>query len=265
MSNEVESGDPSGTQSGDRAAIRNSSGDEAASPPFPPGSIDVIMPAAGKSRRFAADRKKIFAPLGDRMVWQHAVQRFRARPQVGRILIAIDPDDRNIWERECGQAVGELGVELVDGGAERVESVLRALNSLPEPSTPEAKWIAVHDAARPLILDRDLDAVFAAASQSGAALLATPIRGTVKLCTFSGNSVQQTIDRSRLWEALTPQVFRSDIIQDAYRRWSGFPVTDDAQLVERMGHPVYLVEGSPTNIKITVADDLKIAAALLVF
>jgi 2-C-methyl-D-erythritol 4-phosphate cytidylyltransferase len=247
---------------------------------LPLRSIDVILPAAGKSRRFNAGRKKIFANLGNAMVWEHSVARLRQRAEINRILIAIDPEDRPIWEAECGHAISSLQVELVDGGAERVDSVRRCLVALAESSLPSGpngsdstnrdaiagepgNWIAVHDAARPLVRDDDLDAVFTAASESGAAMLASPIRGTVKLRSFKGQFVQQTIDRSRLWEALTPQVFRSDMLRAAYHRWNGFPVTDDAQLVERMGHSVRLIEGSPTNIKITVADDLRIAAALL--
>jgi 2-C-methyl-D-erythritol 4-phosphate cytidylyltransferase len=116
--------------------------------------------------------------------------------------------------------------------------------------------------------------VFHAAAEVGAALLACPVRGTIKrharpvgkpsgATNEAATRVQQTVDRSDLWEALTPQVFQYDILQDAFTRWQGFPVTDDAQLVERAGHPVALVEGSPTNIKITVADDLRIASALL--
>jgi 2-C-methyl-D-erythritol 4-phosphate cytidylyltransferase len=223
-----------------------------------PRAVDAILPAAGKSRRFAADRKKIFSRLGDRMVWYHAVARLRARPEVGRIVIAIDSQDRAIWDSECAEDVSELDVMLVEGGDERVDSVLAAFRLL-----GDAQWIAVHDAARPLVNDQDLQAVFAAASRTGAAILSSPIRGTVKLRTLSDYRVQQTVDRNRLWEALTPQVFRADILQRAYQRWNGFPVTDDAQLVERSGHAVCLVEGSPTNIKITVADDLKVAAALL--
>lgn len=235
---------------------------------LPGRSVDVILPAAGKSRRFVAERKKIFARLGDQMVWWHSVHRLRRRAEVGRILIAIDPDDQEIWDQECGESLTDLAVELVQGGAERVDSVRNALRWLATSSTTEAdasaeRWIAVHDAARPLVTDRDLDAVFAAASQSSAAILACPIRGTVKLRSFLGAQIQSTVDRSRLWEALTPQVFESQLLRTAYDRWNGFPVTDDAQLVERMGHPVTLVEGSPTNLKITVADDLKIAAALL--
>ncbi|WP_164103997.1 2-C-methyl-D-erythritol 4-phosphate cytidylyltransferase [Candidatus Laterigemmans baculatus] len=220
-------------------------------------SIAVVLPAAGKSRRFGGDRKKIFSLLDDRMVWEHAVARLRERPEVGRIVIAIDPDDADLWEGVCSAPVARHRVELVAGGDERVESVRRALATL-----GEAEWIAVHDAARPLVRDEDLARLFAAAEASEAAILATPLRGTVKR-EGAESRIAATVDRRGLWEALTPQLFRGSLLRDAYARWRGFPVTDDAQLVERAGAAVRLVVGSPTNLKITVADDLAIAAALL--
>lgn len=220
-------------------------------------SIAVILPAAGKSRRFGGERKKIFSPLGDSLVWEQAVRRLRRRAEVGRIVIAIDPNDAAIWHGECAAAVERHRVELIPGGDERVESVRAAIATL-----GEAPWIAVHDAARPLVRDQDLSALFAAAEISGAALLATPVRGTLKREGQSG-WVGQTVDRRELWEALTPQLFRGPLLRAAYDRWAGFPVTDDAQLVERSGAKVRLVEGSPTNLKITVTDDLAIAESLL--
>lgn len=220
-------------------------------------SIAVILPAAGKSRRFGGDRKKIFSLLGDRMVWEHAVERLRRRPEVGRIVIAIDPDDAELWRGPSAEAVSRHRVELVHGGAERVESVRMALAML-----ADSEWIAVHDAARPLVRDEDLASLFAAAETAEAAILATPLRGTLKREGDAG-WIRETVDRRQLWEALTPQLFRGSLLREAYDRWSGFPVTDDAQIVERAGGQVRLVVGSPTNLKITVADDLAVAAALL--
>lgn len=220
-------------------------------------SIAVILPAAGKSRRFGGQGKKIFSLLGDRWVWEHAVARLRVRPEVGRIVIAIDPDDREFWDGHCAEAVARHRVELVEGGGERVDSVRLALATLGEP-----QWVAVHDAARPLLRDDDLSRLFAAAEATGAALLATRLRGTIKREGDDGR-VRETVDRRQLWEALTPQVFRGSLLRSAYDRWTGFPVTDDAQIVERAGHQVQLVVGSPTNLKITVAEDLAVAAALL--
>lgn len=226
-----------------------------------PDPIAVILPAAGKSQRFGASQKKIFARLGPMAVWQHCVLRLRGVPAVGPIVIAIAPDDRSYWQQTYGQFIEEQQLSLVDGGCERVDSVRAALELL-----PQAPWVAVHDAARPLVLHHDLQKVFTAAKEHGAALLARPLSGTVKRQLFRDTQspfVASTVDRRGLWEALTPQVFRGDWLRDAYQRWRGFPVTDDAQLVERAGYRVHIVEGSPTNIKITVADDLQIAYALL--
>ncbi len=237
------------------------------------GSVAVILPAAGKSRRFAAvdqpsgtppavTAKKIFASLAGRMVWEHAAAALRRRREVGPIVIAVDADDLGFWQTACQETLQQLGIELVIGGSERVASVEAALRTL-----DNSPFVAIHDAARPLISDRDLTHVFAAAEASGAAILATRLKGTVKRQVYANNdpsfSIHHTVDRSDLWEALTPQVFRTDILRTAFERWRGFPVTDDAQLVERAGFPVRLVEGSPTNIKITVADDLPIAHALM--
>ncbi|XZE53330.1 2-C-methyl-D-erythritol 4-phosphate cytidylyltransferase [Planctomycetaceae bacterium SH139] len=232
------------------------------SPIWPPGSVAAILPAAGKSRRFGGSGKKIFELLDDRPVWFHAAAALRRRPEVGTIVLVIDPADEPIWREQFQSAIELLDARLVLGGAERADSVLAGLAA-----AERAAWIAIHDAARPLISGDDIGRVFAAAAETGAALLATRVRGTIKRQQPPRNAaeiaqVQATVDRSQLWEALTPQVFRAELIRGAYAKWRGFPVTDDAQLVERMGHAVSLVKGSPMNLKITVSDDLSIAKAL---
>jgi 2-C-methyl-D-erythritol 4-phosphate cytidylyltransferase len=228
-------------------------------PPLPPaGAVSVILPAAGRSRRFQTGHatKKIFASLAGRPVWERAAARLRRCPAIGTITLVISEDDRPRWEDEHAEARQRLDINLVVGGAERVDSVAAALETL-----PAAEWIAVHDAARPLLSDHDLQAVLAAAFQDGAALLASPVRGTLKRDLGDLRSCQ-TLDRTAIWEAQTPQVFRGDWLRDAYRRWRGRPVTDDAQLVERAGYPVRLVPGADTNLKLTRPQDLRIAEAL---
>ena len=226
------------------------------------GSITAVLPAAGKSRRFGAGDKKIFQLLDDYPVWYHAAAALRRRAEVGPIVIAIDPDDETRWRGSWKPLVESLRIELVPGGAERVDSVRAALAAVA--ATP---YVAIHDAARPLVPADDLLRLFAAVAKSGAALLAAPLRGTIKrqvVVQQTGQpTVLQTVNRDGLWEALTPQIFATEILRSAYQRWRGYPVTDDAQLVERSGHPVTLVVGSPTNLKITVADDLQVARALL--
>ena len=231
-----------------------------------PASVAVILPAAGKSRRFGCDEKKIFARLGDRPVWEHAVGRLRQCTEIGEIIVAIAPEDQQLWDQHLRAAHHDYRVTLVHGGAERVDSVLAGLQLV-----KNSPWIAIHDAARPLIRLEDLKRLFQAAEHSGAAILAKRLSGTIKreailetkMTTDHGPRIGHTVDRRGLWEALTPQVFKNEILTSAYQRWRGFPVTDDAQLVERAGYPVHLVEGSPTNLKITVGDDLLVASALL--
>ena len=154
----------------------------------------------------------------------------------------------------------ELGVAVVVGGAERFDSVRAGIDRLAE-IDDAAPWIAVHDAARPLVSAADIDAVILAAAKHRAAILATPVRGTLKRGRDDGQAIA-TVDRSDLWEALTPQVFATPVLRQAYDRYRGRPVTDDAELVERSGTPVCLVAGSAENLKITRAEDLEIAEAI---
>ncbi len=221
------------------------------------GTVAVVLPAAGKSQRFrGAGLKKIFALLQGRPVWWHSANMLRQRPEVGQIILVTAKDDQELWHAQSDE-LERLRVHCCIGGEERSDSVRCGLEQV-----SDHPLVAIHDAARPIVPDSDLRAVFQAGLESGAALLATPVRGTLKR--LSGDQQTcSTIDREGVWEALTPQVFRTEILQNAYHRWRGRPVTDDAQLVERAGYPVRIVAGSPHNLKITQADDLLLATALL--
>lgn len=221
-----------------------------------------IVVAAGKGRRFGGGDNKVLYPLDGRPIWSHAVDALRASGQVGEIIVVIRPEDRDAFSPLAGQC----DVRLVDGGQERYDSVrsgLEAIRGTDQSSgvAAEQRWVAVHDAARPLVPVEDIVRVIEKAVSTGAAILATPIRGTIKRRDPDGHTT--TVDRDELWEALTPQVFRFDIISAAYARWRGRPVTDDAEMVERSGFPVTLVPGSAENLKITHAEDLTLAQAIL--
>ena len=221
------------------------------------------MPAAGKSRRFK-DRhyKKPFASLDGRAVWLHSAENFLNRDDVIQLILIIAPEDRDAFEMKFSANVAILGIDLVEGGAERADSVEKALTHV----KAEADFIAIHDAARPCIADEWIDTIFDAGVRSGAALPGISVAGTLKRADQVGdgsNLVAETVDRTSLWEAQTPQVFRRDWLLEAYGQRDGFFATDDAQLVERAGHPVTLVEGSPLNRKITTRQDLKLAAQIL--
>jgi 2-C-methyl-D-erythritol 4-phosphate cytidylyltransferase len=222
-------------------------------------SFAVILPAAGKSSRFRDPHyKKPFVPLDNRPVWLHAAEKFTNRSDVQQTLLVISPDDREAFQSKIGANAALLGIEIVDGGAERTDSVVNALSRV----RADIDFVAIHDAARPCIADEWIDAVFAAAVQSGAAILAAPISGTLKRVA-PDKTIAETVSRENLWEAQTPQVFRRQLLIDAYARRGGPPATDDAQLVERLGHKVTVVPGSAMNLKITTKDDLRLASAIL--
>jgi 2-C-methyl-D-erythritol 4-phosphate cytidylyltransferase len=149
---------------------------------------------------------------------------------------------------------------VIEGGAERSDSVARAL----EVVDPACEFIAVHDAARPCLTAALVDAVFAAGQAHGAALLAIPVTDTVKRV-GPDQFTTETLARDDLYLAQTPQVFRRELLLRAYANRSrlGAAVTDDTRLVEAIGHPCAVVEGSPLNLKITTAADLRLATAVL--
>jgi 2-C-methyl-D-erythritol 4-phosphate cytidylyltransferase len=220
----------------------------------------VILPAAGSSTRFGGPEKKPFVSLDGRPVWQRAAELFWTRPDVAAVLIVVSPDDLDHFRGRFGHLLAFTTAKLVAGGSERFESVANALAVVP----PEADLVAVHDAVRPLTPPPLVDAVFAAAAEHGAAMLAVPLADTLKRV-GDGDRVTETVPRAGLWCAQTPQVFRRDWLADAYARRGRLagPITDDAQLVEAAGHPVHVVTGSPANFKITTPDDLKLAEAVL--
>ncbi len=217
--------------------------------------VAVIMPAAGRSSRFR-DKfyKKPFVPLAGKAVWLHSAERFLSRNDVVQLIMVISPEDREEFSRKYAANVAILGIEIVDGGAERSDSVEAALARV----KPDAEFVCIHDAARPCICDQWIDAVFEAAEKFDAAILATPINGTLKRV-GSNNKIEATVDRNQLWEAQTPQVFRRTLLMEAYAKRQGFKATDDAQLVERLGRPVTVVPCSPINVKITTREDLHLA------
>jgi len=221
----------------------------------------VILPAAGKSSRFRDKHyKKPFVPLGGKPVWLYSVERFLARADVKQVILVISPEDRELFEQKFSANVMFLGIELVDGGAERADSIQNALARL----KPEIDFVAVHDAARPCIADEWIARVFAAAEKSDAAILGVPVASTLKRVTVDGSvenggTIEETVSRANLWEAQTPQVFRKTLLLEAYAKRAGFQATDDAQLVERLGRKVVVVAGSPINMKITTQDDLRFA------
>ncbi len=221
----------------------------------------VILPAAGRSSRFGDPReKKIFADLAGRAVWLRAAGTFLAREDVAQIIVAIAPEDQELFDRRYQANTAFLNLTVVHGGADRSETVARALEAV----RADCDHVAVHDAARPCLAREIVDRVFAAALEHGAAIPAIPVADTIKRGGPDGR-IAATVPRESLFLAQTPQVFRKELLRHALaqRGRLGRHATDCSELVEAIGHPCAIVTGSPLNLKITTGQDLKLAAAIL--
>ena len=211
--------------------------------------------------------KKPFVDLCGQPVWQHSAVLFAAEDRVRQLIVVLSPEDRAFFETTYARQIVQWSLELVDGGAERFESIENGLRRV----RADIDFVAIHDAARPCVTVEQVDAVFRAAEQCDAAILAAPLVGTIKRAISpSGTTshitlldIAATVPRDDLWEAQTPQVFRRELIIDAFARRGAIPVTDDAQLVENIGHSVKIVPSNRWNLKITTASDLEFARFLL--
>lgn len=223
-------------------------------------SFAVIIPAAGQSSRFGGLEKKPFVSLDGRPIWLRSAELFWSRPDVSRVYLVLSPDDRDSFRTRFGHLLAFTNAEVVDGGAERFESVANALAKVPA----EVEFVAVHDAVRPLVTAKHIDAVFETTRRTGAAMLATPLADTLKRVDATTHTITETVPRAGLWQAQTPQAFLRDRLTAAYARRGTFAVaiTDDAQLMEAAGHAVTVVPGSPANFKITTRGDLELAEAV---
>ena len=208
----------------------------------------VILPAAGQSTRYGGPRNKLFEMLDGRRVIDHSIAAFQIRADVAMIFIPT---------RAPFDITGDR-IHFCHGGPSRAHSVLAALREVP----PEIEWVAIHDAARPLISQTLIDRTLTAAFQHGAAVPAMPVHLTIKQATGPlPAKVERTIPRHTLWAMQTPQIIRRVTLLTAFNTCP-IPldqVTDDVQLIELAGGEVWLVEGEEQNLKITTSADLKIA------
>lgn len=207
----------------------------------------VILPAAGLSSRFGGSRSKLAERLGGTTVLQRSIDAFARRDDVESILIATRDVSITLDKVICCQ-----------GGTSRAQSVRNALALIPK----EIEWVAVHDAARPLVSQELIDRTFTAALERGAAVPAMPVVLTIKQALGPlPAKVERTVPRAQLWAMQTPQVMRRATLLDAFDRCP-IPLdqlTDDVQLLELAGHDVWLVAGEERNLKITTPMDLKLA------
>lgn len=246
--------------------------------------IALIIPAAGTSSRYGANRSKLAEDLGGRPVLLRTVELFNKRPEVHGIIVAGPPDNLEEFKFRFGDQLAFHGATVVSGGQKhRWETVRNALEAIPD----DATHVAIHDAARPGTPADLIDRVFEAAATFDAVIPAIDVTATIKRVSEkavdarevdpiaaailgddagaqnSARAVVETLDRRGLVEVQTPQAFEVDLIRRAFAQSDCDGVTDDASLVERLGEPVHVVAGDVANIKITTPGDMRLIRAVL--
>lgn len=216
----------------------------------------ALIPAAGVGARMLADRPKQYLQLAGKSILEHTLDCFLDHPQLRGLVVSLSVDDA-YWPT-LPYASNER-IQRADGGSERADSVLNGLIRLAELGAGENDWVLVHDAARPNLSRYDLDLLLAElAADDVGGLLAVPARDTLKRAGPDGR-VQETVDRSLIWQAYTPQMFRLGnlhrVLADALV--SGVQVTDEASAIEWSGQAPRLIEGRADNLKITRPEDLE--------
>ncbi len=223
-------------------------------------SVGVIVCAAGKSARFGGDRKKPFIEVKGQAAFLRSLSFFSKREDVKQKIIAISPEDQELVEIKWGANLAFDQIKICLGGAERFETVSNALALIRD----DIELIAVHDAVRCCLTEAWLDAVIKKASETGAAMLASPVVSTLKR--VEAGKIVGTVARAGVYHAQTPQVFEAKLLREAYANLENVDksmITDDSGLVEALGHEVSIVETDNSNIKITRKSDVVIAEAII--
>ncbi len=220
----------------------------------------VILPAAGSGSRFSTTELKQYQMIQERTVLEHTVARLNQLPLAGYVLAIGEQDNVAKMLPFSSQEKAHFCL----GGAERVNSVLNALTYLSQIAS-EDEWVLVHDAARPCVgLDCLQQLVNTAITNDQAAILAIPVRDTLKRV-VSNFDIEETVDRSMLWQAQTPQMAKLGVLKRAIEQalQDGATITDEASALEHIGEQVSVVQGRSDNIKITYPDDLELAKLIL--
>ncbi len=231
----------------------------------------IIVPAAGLGKRMGASVAKQYLKINNKTILELTLDRLSQLSQIEKIILVLHPLD-SIWQTL--ESSGYSKVVTVKGGSERADSVLNGLHYLQKLNPPNVidadDWVLVHDAVRPCVAIDDIDALVTHFSSEvnknvSGGILASPIMETVKQGKPGNDEINNTLDRSRLWLAATPQMFRFGILLEAIEAAisQDIQVSDEASAVEALGHTVKLIRGRKDNIKITSQEDLKLAEFIL--
>jgi 2-C-methyl-D-erythritol 4-phosphate cytidylyltransferase len=223
--------------------------------------VSVIMPAAGLSLRMGTDVRKPFIMIGEKPVFFYTLEKFCKLKRVKEIIFVVNKEDLStVIEKWSDELKTYKVTKIIAGGERRQDSVYQGLSRLDS----DTKIVLIHDAVRPLVKKDEIEAVIKRTEEKGAAILASPMKLTVKKVN-SSLEIIETVPRNDLWMAQTPQGFKRDLILKAYEKIKDTKaeLTDDAEVVEKAGHTVEVVPGSYDNIKITTREDLRLAELLL--
>lgn len=227
----------------------------------------AIVPAAGIGSRMKSSVAKQYLRIGDKTVIEHTLEALLSHAQIQDIIVVLHPQDRIF--QSLAIAANPL-IKVVLGGRQRVDSVLMGLSHcLSEQLASPSSWVLVHDAARPCVTHSELNDLFASVNDGDGAILAVPVTDTLKLAAPNkethASEIQQTVDRTQLWHAQTPQIFPLKRLIDAIKKAQrdGISITDEASAMEHAQANVKLIHGRSTNIKITHPSDLALAAFYL--
>jgi 2-C-methyl-D-erythritol 4-phosphate cytidylyltransferase len=226
-------------------------------------SVIILVPAAGTGSRMGAAINKQYLTLADRPILAHTLHLFDGHPVVDGIHLISPLAEIDFCRREMVERYAFAKVRsIIAGGTERQDSVRNGLQNC---GAEANDIVLVHDGARPFFSSALLPELVAITVRVGACVVGVPVKDTIK--EVAGSLILGTLERGRLWQAQTPQAFRFDLICDAHEQAvrDGFRGTDDASLVERLGHPVAMLAGNYRNIKITTPEDLILAEAFLKF
>ena len=216
--------------------------------------VGAVIAAAGSSQRMDGV-DKVWAKLGGKPVLARVIDAFQKCNSIDQIVVVLSHENLKQWQQLVTEPGWSKVTDVCPGGERRQDSVAAGLSRL-----SNCSWVVIHDGARPLVTIDLIEHGLEAAAETGAAVAAVPVTDTIKV---AGDDmiVQETPPRHNLWTVQTPQVFRFDIIDEAYRQ-ARYEVTDDAGLVEQSGYKVKLYLGSYDNIKVTTPDDLAVAQIL---
>jgi len=228
----------------------------------------VVIPAAGIGKRMQSDIPKQYLKINNKTVLEHTLNCFLFHAEVAGIIVVLHSDDHH-WKTIKLNSNHDVPIYTVEGGKERSDSVMQGLDYLlMVERLAEDNWVMVHDAARPCLIEKDINSLLSIRSDvSVGGILASPVRDTMKRAVNKKGKeiISTTESRDNLWHALTPQMFRIGELKTAINHCleKGISITDESSAIEAVGKQVELVEGSMNNIKITQQSDFEMATLLL--